>query len=273
MHVNANLKNRPRFLSSVSSQSVPVRLVSWLPIIALILLTICAYFRNAAYADHIALWSDTMTKSALKQRPHLNLGQALSESDRSSEAIHEFHCVLALKEDGSVRKDEVCRELGVVYSKNHDDDMAINIWSKGLAIYPHDPDPRILNNLAFAYFMKGEYKEAQSYAERTLAAAPKKWSALNILGEIYLARRDYGKALRYFLEAVEQNEDASIMLWQDIFASDEADKYAVLFEYGEGYLSAHDSELYRQNAQAYLKLLKESVRPHGESEALAKLRL
>ena len=271
MHGNDIQTNRLRFAFTLSSRSR--RLCALLPLFILLLLTFFAHSRNNAFADHVTLWSDTAYKSKHKQRPHLNLGQALSELDFTREAICEFNTVLALKEDGSVRRDEVCRELGVVYSKNHQDDKAIDVWLMGIDIFPHDPDPRILNNLAFAYLMKGKYEKAQSYAEMTLAAVPNKWSTLNILGEIYLARRQYEKALRYFLDAVEQNEDASILLWKDIFASDEAPKYAVLFEYGQGYLAAHNSDLYRQKAQAYLKLLKESVRPQGTQEALAKLRL
>ena len=59
-----------------------------------------------------------------------------------------------------------------------------------------------LNNLAYLFFEKGEFKQAKGYAERALVLKPEQPEVLDTLAQILVAQKEYNQALSYLTTAV-----------------------------------------------------------------------
>jgi protein O-mannosyl-transferase len=64
-----------------------------------IALSWCTFKRNELYRDGLALWTDTVRKSAAKARPHNNLGHELALRGEWDRAIDEFRIAVQLRPD------------------------------------------------------------------------------------------------------------------------------------------------------------------------------
>ena len=69
------------------------------PIAIAAVLAAATFHRNAVYATELALWSDTVAHAPENQGAHNNLGLALREAGRSTEAIAEFEAALQAQPD------------------------------------------------------------------------------------------------------------------------------------------------------------------------------
>jgi len=74
-------------------------------------------------------------------------------------------------------------------------------------------DAQLLNNLAICYMELGDLDRAEANARRSLAVRGDQPSALNTLGEIYLAREDYFAANQAFFQAMELEPDNPLRLF------------------------------------------------------------
>lgn len=152
--------------------------------------------RNALYHEPVTLWRSVVEHSPEKRRAHQNYGQALSAAGALQAALREFRAVLSLPEDGSVPQRDVYREIGVVYFRLNLLDESIQMWSKGLQYAPADAG--ILSSIAIAKYYQGQYDAALDQATKAAAADPNLPEPFNTLGEIYIQRGEYGKAIESF---------------------------------------------------------------------------
>ena len=63
--------------------------------------------RNAVYSDPVVFWTDAVTKSPAKSRPHVNLGHAYLLAGDLSRATDEFRIALALDPDNPVAQENL----------------------------------------------------------------------------------------------------------------------------------------------------------------------
>lgn len=76
--------------------AVPVPPLHAVPVVVVALLISGTVARNALYSDPVAFWTDAVTKSPAKARPHINLGHAYVLAGDLSRAIDELRIALTL---------------------------------------------------------------------------------------------------------------------------------------------------------------------------------
>ena len=89
-----------RWLQTIIRRPAAVRIGSALLATSMVV-TLCffTYQRNLLYQDRLLLWSDAVTKSPNKARPHNNLGYAYALRDDWDRAIEEFRIAARLDPD------------------------------------------------------------------------------------------------------------------------------------------------------------------------------
>jgi len=219
-------------------------------------LIIAARERNGIYLNYVTLWGDIVKRSPTKRRAHENLGQALSTVGRLDEALEQFKKVIALPEDGSVPLRDLYREIGVVYYRKGMYNESIDAWKTGLRFAPNDPS--LLNNLSIAQMQTGRFDEAVVSAETALKGNPNMPQVLSTMGQVYVAKKDFPKALQYFLKAIELEPDGAARYWNVAIVMAELKRYDEAEAYATRYMNMDREPRAQQAATTFLGQLKKS---------------
>jgi Tfp pilus assembly protein PilF len=127
-----------------------------------------------------------------------SLGLAYMAKGRPELSIKHFQKALELQPDLS----PAINNLGNAYLRLNQWDKAIEqfkfLTNDLLYATPHFP----LTNLGFAYYCKGNYKEAERYYLEALALQPKFVVALRGLGRAYMKMEELEKAQEFLNEAI-----------------------------------------------------------------------
>jgi len=133
-----------------------------------------------AYHDSETLWRNTVTKNPDAWIAHNNLGIALGNHGRRSEAIEHYREALRLKPDYA----EAHNNLGFALSQMGKTDEAIRQFEEALRIDPEDNEAH--NNLGNALLQTGNLAEAVKQYEEALRTKPDYADARNNLGTAWL---------------------------------------------------------------------------------------
>jgi len=134
-------------------------------------LAVAAYRRNGVWKDEETLWTDAMTKSPSKARPHNNLGKA--------------------------------------YLDKRDFDKAEELYLKELELDPESVSG--YNNLGSIYGVQGKYEEAIEAINKALELRPDHDAAYNNLGNVYMLREELGEAEGAYKMSIDLNrKDAGV---------------------------------------------------------------
>jgi tetratricopeptide (TPR) repeat protein len=102
---------------------------------------------------------------------------------------------------------------GMKTTNGHLDD-AIEIYHDMLSMFGQD-NPGILRSLAYVYYLKGDYEQAEKYYLQVLSADTLNLEYMRNLGNIASIQGDYDKAKRYYLRVISLDStsvDARIQL-------------------------------------------------------------
>jgi type IV pilus assembly protein PilF len=127
-----------------------------------------------------------------------SLGLAYLAKERPDLAVDHFKKAIKLKPDFS----SAVNNLGNAYLRLKQWDAAIeqfhSLSDDLIYATPHYP----LTNIGFAYYNKGEFKNAEKYYQEALKLQPKFIIALRGLGRTYLQMGDVAKAQEVLFEAI-----------------------------------------------------------------------
>lgn len=101
--------------------------------LVLVFLSVWTHERNEVWGDEVRLWSDCAEKSPHKARPHLNLGTAMFEQGRTTEAIISYSEVLRIDPQHAIAHNN----LGFVMAGLKRFKVAIAHYSEALRIRPN----------------------------------------------------------------------------------------------------------------------------------------
>jgi len=217
-----------------------------------------AFQRNGIYQNPVTLWKSAVQSAPDKRRTHENYGQALSTAGKLQEALQQFKTVLALPDDGSVPLRDVHREIGVVYFRLGLIDESIAAWKKGLE-YAY-MDPGLLNNLSIALMKQQRIDEALAYATMAVQANPYMPEPANSLGEIYMAKGEFGKAAESFLMFVQLRPEDSRGYWNAALAYERSGDYEKALRFVNQFLSMEGDQRFRQAGAQLANSLNERLR-------------
>lgn len=166
------------------------------------------YARNNVWIDPISVWYDTVQKSPLKARPHVNLGAAYIARNQVDKGIHELELAVKLRPD-----------------------------------YPVS-----LIALGTAYQMNGQFNEAGKSLQRALELDPGSAEAHNQMGANYRAQKKIDQAIAEYNIAIEINPDNPNSyynlgsIYSDLGQKDEAMKeYELAAQYKPDFADAHNN--------------------------------
>ncbi len=167
--------------------------------LALMILLVTTYVRNAVWKDEITLWENAVKTSPTLVRPHQNLGTYYSLRGRLEDARNEL--VTALKLDPNNYK--LHNNLGIVFKKLGDYDRAIREFQIVMAIMPSDA--MVHYNLGNVYLEQGHLQEAIQEYKTNLEVVPDYDDAHLNLGIAYERNGQLSEAIREFTTAIALN--------------------------------------------------------------------
>jgi tetratricopeptide (TPR) repeat protein len=147
--------------------------------------------RNSVFKDELSLWSDTVKKSPMSFKAHLNYGYALYNAGFTDDAYNEYLRALEIKPESAKAQ----YNIAVFYQNNMDYERAIQeyekIASSGNLFY------EVSLNLAECYQEIGDKIEALFYYKRALNMYPKSLEALIKISALYSDLKNEDKAFEY----------------------------------------------------------------------------
>ena len=93
--------------ASERRSAIPLQALGVLPAVVVALLITGTLARNAMYSDPVVFWTDAVTKSPAKSRPHVNLGHAYFLAGDFSRATDQFRIALALDPDNPAAQENL----------------------------------------------------------------------------------------------------------------------------------------------------------------------
>ena len=218
---------------------------------------VASYRRNSLYQAPVRLWVATAAASPHKQRPHLNLGQALEVAGFHEQAMQEFRTVLSIPSDNSIEMQNVYREMGNIYLAAGRYGEASAAYRIGLRYSPSSPT--ILHNLAIVLLKQKRLDEAATQAEAALAADPSMPDALNTLGQIYVSQGAIDKGIACLKAAIEQAPEYASPYMNLALAFERKGDYEIAYRHARAYAMAVTSPDGRKRAEVLLDRLQNKM--------------
>ena len=166
-------------------------------ITALIVLGAATWSRCCIYADNATLWRDNLAKNPSAWVAHNNLGNALRQVGKLSEAVAHFEEALRLNPDYA----QAHNNLGAALWQKGESREAVDHYERALQLKPDYAEAR--NNLAIAQAQLGKYPAAVADFEEALRIQPDNADThynlgvtLERLGRVQAAIDHYEQALQ-----------------------------------------------------------------------------
>jgi tetratricopeptide (TPR) repeat protein len=147
-----------------------------------IMLSALTYARNSLWLDQVRLLEDTVRKSPLKARPHVNLGHVYSGRGQVDEAIEEYEAALGIDPYDVTAHDN----LGSAYLTKGMVERAIEHYRAALMVEPYSL--KTIYNLGVAYQRKGLVDKAIESYKLALTLSPDSARTRLKLGRAYLEK-------------------------------------------------------------------------------------
>jgi len=157
------------------------------------------FTRNATYASAVTLWSDTVAKRPDNPRAHYNLGLALREAGRSTEARGEFEQTLALNPQHAYAN----YELGNAAFGGGQWNEAAAFFERAVTADPHFVAARV--NLGQTLAVLGRTDDAVAQYRQALADDPAGADVRTNLGGLLVKQGRAGEGEALLREALAAN--------------------------------------------------------------------
>jgi protein O-mannosyl-transferase len=173
-----------------------------------IILACITFQRSQVWADELSLWRDAAIKGPLMLKPHLRLGDALSERGRFDQAEKAYRRAVVLRPGHPGARNN----LGTLYRKQKRFEEAEAEFRQLLQTSPDVIPTRL--NLASLLLQRGDWEGARGEYLRALEFDHTQGKAQTNLGNIALQfERDPALALGYFDRALEVNPGSGKGIW------------------------------------------------------------
>jgi tetratricopeptide (TPR) repeat protein len=165
-------------------------------VVLVTVLSFTTWKRNQVWGDELTLWQDTVSKSPQKDRPHINLAEALKRKGRVDEAVVETETALKINPNYA----EAHSNLGAAYLDRGDKNKALEHLLKAVKLTPNLFSAHY--NLGMIYYQKGDLDQAAEQFANALQLNPDYADAHNYLAVTYASKEMLEPAIEHFREAV-----------------------------------------------------------------------
>jgi protein O-mannosyl-transferase len=167
--------------------------------LSLTALLILAHVQTRYWHDSVLLWTHTLECTSKNCFAWNNLGAALSEQGKWSEAVPSFERALQINPDSA----EVHNNLGTALLRQEKSDEAIQHYKRAVQLQPDYVTA--LCNLGFALGKQGRWNEAVPCFEQALRLYPDSAEAHNCLGVALSQQKRWSEAIAHFERALQIN--------------------------------------------------------------------
>lgn len=209
--------------------------------------------KNGKLSESIRSYTRAIETDPTYALAYQNRGYAHSTLGNFRQALDDYNKVLSLK-DKRVPARDTYREIGVVYFRMGKFEEAVAAWRKGLGKAKDDPD--ILNNLSIAYLNLNQIEKATEAAASAYALDPSMSEVINTLGEIAMVKKEYQKAVDFFLRSIDMNPYAPQRYWNAALAFEKIKNYDTALEYAKQYREMEKDPAARQKAHELIERVK-----------------
>jgi type IV pilus biogenesis/stability protein PilW len=154
-------------------------------------------------------------QKALKVNPEntetLNfLGYISTRYGKYEEAVSYYRKAVAIDPNYS----EAVNNLGIAYAELEQWDRAVQQFNTALKDPTYRTPDRAYSNLGFAYYMKGDYREAEKALKEALVRNPVSARAMYVLGLVYIKLDDDDLAIDSLMKAIGMVPDYVDAHWE-----------------------------------------------------------
>jgi len=160
-----------------------------------------AHAQTRYWRDSVSLWTHTLACTSGNFIAHYNLGEALAQQGRLSEAISHFEQALLLQPDSA----DAQYDWGLMLGKQGNWPDAIPHFERALQLKPDFAKAHC--NLGFALAQQGKLDAAIRHYERAIQLRPAYAKAHCNLGYLFLQRRQWNEAILHFERALQLEPD------------------------------------------------------------------
>ncbi len=165
--------------------------------------------RSRVWADDLALWQDTVTKSPQKARPWGWLGRIYDGRGQQQQAEQAWIRAEQVVQPGSLEQAALLGNLGLAAARKKEYAQAVDYYQKALKIRPYRPTVRA--QLAVALIRLGRTEEGWQQFERAIGKSTGSYEVLLLRAQEYYLSGRYAKAAqdyRMALELLPESEEA-----------------------------------------------------------------
>lgn len=186
-----------------ATQSLPFRKTLLVCTAAVILAALGAatHVQAKYWKDSVSVWTRSLSLWPQSYIAHCNLGIALADQGKVSDAIEHFNRALEINPNDA----KSINNLGKVLTTQGNVNAAVQDFHRALELEPNNV--KILNNLSVALADQGQVNDAVQDLDRALQIQPEDADTYYNLGNIYAARADYDDASQNYQQALEINPD------------------------------------------------------------------
>ena len=158
------------------------------------------YQRAAIWADPLALWHDTTSKSPHKERPWSWLGKTYNDTGMHTQAVQAWHEAEKYVDVGSRQQAHLMNNLGLAYANVGDRERALTYYRKAVEMGPRVA--QFWANLAVAQLRVGREAEGWQSFERAARRGGTEPGVFLLRGQEYYQRERYLEAKQDFERVV-----------------------------------------------------------------------
>ncbi len=166
-----------------------------------VVMVFCAWTfeRNTVWSSDVAIWSDTVTKSPQKARPHNNLGNALKRRGDIAGAIAQYKEALRINPNYA----KAYNNLGNALAAQGEYGLAVEQLKHALQLNPAYAEA--YNNIGVTLAGQKKFEESIAYFAEALRLKPDHAGAYNNMGSALVRLGRYRDALAHFYTALRLN--------------------------------------------------------------------
>jgi tetratricopeptide (TPR) repeat protein len=157
--------------------------------------------RNSVYSSAVSIWSDTAAKRPDNAEAHENLGIALGDNDRMTEALAQFGQAVQMEPDEAA----IHLNFGIALAKIGRVTDAVTQYEEALRLRPNYVDGH--TNLGVALAGLGRFPEALEHCQTAVQLEPDNAELRYNLGNVFLGMEHYAEAISQYEAAVQLRPD------------------------------------------------------------------
>jgi tetratricopeptide (TPR) repeat protein len=159
--------------------------------------------RNSVYSSAVSIWSDTAAKRPDNAEAHENLGIALGDDDRMTEAFAQFAQAMRMEPDRAT----VHLNFGIALAKVGRVTEAVAQYEEALRIRPNFVDGQ--TNLGVALAGLGRFSEALEHCQAAVQLEPENAELHYNLGNVFFGMDRFAESISEYEEALRLKPDFS----------------------------------------------------------------